>query len=70
MTDKYLETDVPGLVKDPNSGAILNVDNAKLNAYRKQKQFFEQKRNDSDRISKLEGDIIDIKRMLQQLLKR
>ena len=68
--NKYLETDVPGLVKDTNSGAILNVDNAKLEAYRKQKQFFEQKRDDSQRINKLEGDIIQIKEMLQQLLKR
>ena len=65
-----METDVPGLVKDPNSGAILNVDNGKLEAYRKQKLFFEQKKNDSQRITKLEGDIIEIKEMLQQLLKR
>ena len=70
MMNKYLETDVPGLVKDPSSGAILNVDNAKLEAYKRQKKFFEQKKNDSDRINKLEGDIIEIKEMLQQLLKR
>lgn len=70
MMDKYLETDVPGLVKDPNSGAVLSVDNAKLEAYRKQKMIFEQNRNDSQRITKLEGDIRDIKEMLQQLLKR
>lgn len=70
MSNKYMETDVPGLVKDPNSGAILNVDNAKLDAYRKQKQFFEQKKNDSERITKLENDIGSIKEMLQQLLKR
>lgn len=68
--NKYLETDVPGLVKDSNSGAILNVDNAKLEAYRKQKRFFEQNKSDSQRITKLEGDIIQIKEMLQQLLKR
>lgn len=70
MINKYLETDVPGLVKDTSSGAILNVDNAKLEAYKKQKLFFEQKKNDSQRITKLEGDIIQIKEMLQQLLKR
>lgn len=68
--NKYLETDVPGLVKDPNSGAILSVDNAKLDAYRKQKLFFAQNKTDSQRINKLEGDIIQIKEMLQQLLKR
>ena len=68
--NKYLETDVPGLVKDPNSGAVLNVDNMKLQAYKQQKQFFQQNKTDSQRITKLEGDIIDIKEMLQQLLKR
>ena len=70
MSNKYLETDVPGLVKDPSSGAILNVDHAKLDAYRKQKLFFEEKKNDSARITKLENDIGSIKEMLQQLLKR
>ena len=68
--NKYIQTDVPGLVKDPNSGAILNVDNNKLAAYKKQKEFFEQRQNDSMRITKLENDIGEIKNMLQQLLKR
>ena len=40
MTTKYIKTDVEGLVKDPSSGAILNIDNEKLKAYKKQKQHF------------------------------
>ena len=42
--DKYIQTDREGLVKDCISGAILNVDNAKLDAYKKQKQQAEQAR--------------------------
>jgi hypothetical protein len=69
-TGEYLKTDVEGLVKDPHSGAVLSVDYERLQAYKKQKKFFEDKKNDSERINKLENDIGDIKNMLQQLLKR
>jgi hypothetical protein len=65
---KYIKTDHEGLVKDPNSGAILSVDNQKLNAYKKQKAFFNKKEQDSARIDKLEQDIGDIKQMLTQLI--
>ena len=37
--DKYIKTDVDGLVKDKKSGAILNVDNTKLSSYKKQKEI-------------------------------
>jgi hypothetical protein len=70
MMDKYVKTDVEGFVKDITSGAVLNVDNAKLEAYRKQKKFYEEKKLDQIRLSKLENDMSDIKEMLQQLLKR
>ena len=68
--NKYYKTDVEGYVKDISSGAVLNVDNKKLEAYKKQKQFYEEQKKDSDRLNKVENDINDIKTMLQQLLKR
>jgi 5'-3' exonuclease len=68
--NKYIKTDVEGFVKDPSSGAVLNVDTEKLSAYKKQKQFYENNKKNSERIEKLENDIGDIKEMLQQLLKR
>ena len=37
--DKYIKTDVEGLVKDYKSGAILNVDSNRLSAYKKQKEI-------------------------------
>lgn len=65
----YLKTNVEGLVKDTESGAILNVDNAQLLAYKKQKQFMEQKNRDAERINKIESDLSDIKKMLQELIR-
>jgi hypothetical protein len=70
MNDKYYKTDFEGLVKDPNSGAILNVDNAKLEAYKKQKQALETNMKNAERINKVENDLNEIKEMLGQLLKR
>lgn len=68
--NKYVKTDVEGLVKDTASGAILNVDNARLAAYKKQKKAFMESSNSIKRIDQLENDIGEIKNMLQQLLKR
>jgi len=68
--NKYYKTDFEGLVKDPQSGAVLNVDNAKLDAYKKQKRYYEESKTNFSRIDKLENDIGDIKNMLQQLLTR
>jgi hypothetical protein len=70
MNNKYIKTDVDGLVKDPVSGAILNIDNTKLAAYKKQKRAFEIAQNTTQRLDKLEGDMSEIKQMLQLLLKR
>ena len=70
MNDKYYKTDFEGLVKDPESGAILNVDNSKLEAYKKQKLVLENNMRNTERISKVETDLNEIKEMLSQLLKR
>jgi hypothetical protein len=68
--DKYIKTDVEGLVKDPISGAVLNVDNNALENYRKQKQNVLKADLAIERLDKVENDLNDIKQMLQQLLKR
>ena len=54
------------MVKDPNSGAILNIDNEKLKAYKKQKQHF---LNNTEKIKKVEDDIQEIKKLLEQLIR-
>ena len=68
--DKYIKTNVEGMVKDLTSGAILNVDNGGLDAYRRQKAVLESAKSTNKRIDKLENDVGEIKQMLQQLLKR
>ena len=65
----FIKTDVEGLVKDPESGAVLNVDNAKLDAYRKQKRFMEERSRESYRIQKVEKDLSEIKNLLQELVR-
>lgn len=70
MENKYYKTDFEGIVKDPTSGAILNVDNRKLSAYKKQKQLMIDSSQNIERIQKVENDIQEIKDMLSQLLKR
>lgn len=68
--DKYIKTNVEGMVKDLTSGAILNVDNGGLDAYKRQKAVLESAKSTVGRIDKLENDIGEIKQMLQLLLKR
>lgn len=70
MDNKYYKTDVEGYVKDMNSGAVLNVDNVKLEAYKKQKQFMANSMKNHERIEKVENDLKEIKEMLSQLIKR
>jgi hypothetical protein len=68
MDNRYLLTDVEGYVKDSNSGAVLNTDTDGLESYKKRKQFFENTRNSTERINKIENDVRDIKKLLQQIL--
>jgi hypothetical protein len=70
MNNKYYKTDFEGLVKDPDSGAVLNVDNVKLEAYKKHKLALEASSKNVERINKVENDIKEIKEMLSQLIKR
>jgi hypothetical protein len=64
-----VKTNVEGLVKDTQSGAILNVDNAKLQAYKKQKAFMEERNKDGERLNRVENDLTEIKNLLQALLR-
>ena len=64
-----VKTNVEGLMKDTKSGAILNVDNEKLQAYKKQKTFMEERKRDTERLNHIENDLSEIKNLLQALLK-
>lgn len=58
----------PGFAKDPKSGAILNTDNDRLRAYKKQKRIMQETVRSSQRLDKLEQDMSDVKSMLMQIL--
>lgn len=69
MIDKYIKTDVEGLMKDPDSGAVVSVDNVRLDAYRKQKATAIKAVHANERLDKVENDLNDIKHMLQAIVK-
>ena len=64
--------DSNGLVRDPNSGAILNVNTKEIEKARERKREINRKRaKETERdtkISKMESEITEIKGLLLQLL--
>jgi len=66
--DKYIKTDVEGLVKDPKSKAVLSVDNVRLAAYRRQKRFMRDSTDTTKRLAVVENEISEIKQLLLQLI--
>ncbi len=64
---RLVKTNKEGWEKDLDSGAILNTDNSKLNAYKLKKQAAEQAARSAERINKLEKDVDDIKNMLTNI---
>ena len=57
----------PDLVRDLETGAILNINTDNI---RKQKQALLQKRKDKQEIDQLKNDVGEIKSLLQQLLEK
>lgn len=57
----------PGLVRDPESGAILNINTSELEQRSKVRSA---KRKERERVDKLESEISEIKYLLQQLLEK
>lgn len=57
-------------MKDSRTGAVLNVDNVKLEAYKKQKRAFDTNLKNTEKIEKVEKELEEIKKMLTELLQR
>jgi len=57
--------DKPEFVKDNRTGAILNIDNNGLQAYKKQKAAMAETK---DRLDKIESEVTEIKDLLQEIL--
>lgn len=72
---EYLEVDgYPGLVRDPESNAILNVDFEKIAAAQKRKAEKHQRRQEKmeteTRMTQIETDLSEIKDALRILLEK
>jgi len=53
---------------ESNPGAILNVDNAGLQSYKRHREILRNVGTHEDRIKKIENDIGEVKDLLRQLV--
>lgn len=67
---QYVKTDREGLVKDMESGAVLNVDYQGLKIYKQKKQKLATERHNSERLDSLEAQLSNINHLLQQLIEK
>ena len=74
MTDYIKVKNYSGLVRDKNTGVILNINNKEAEAARKRKEKLlldeEQNRKRDDEIEELKSDISDIKNLLTKLVEK
>ena len=62
--------DKPNLVRDMNTGAILNTNIAAFNIHKKEKELKEQTKKNTIEINSMKSDISEIKNMMKELLER
>lgn len=67
-------TDKPGFVRDPRSGAVLNINNSEVERVRAAKRARKEKEQQQAQlrhdVDNLKNDIKDIKSMLAQLVEK
>lgn len=62
-----VKTEIEGIYRDMNNGALLNKDNNALEAYKKRKNRQSEQEN---KINKLESELSEIKNLLLQLVEK
>ena len=62
--------DKPNLVRDMNTGAILNTNIAAFNIHKKEKELKKQTKLNTKEINIMKSDILEIKNMLKEILER
>lgn len=71
MTDKYHKVeDRPDLIKDNETGAILNTSLSALEAYKKQRSHLGKINTIENDVNSLKSDINEIKSLLRELLRK
>ena len=72
MTDNLVQVENTSFVRDIHSKAILNTDRVGLHNYHVQKELHKKEQNEkqqaSNRLTKLEEDMSEIKNLLVQLV--
>jgi hypothetical protein len=68
--NNYIPTNIQGLAFDPRSGAILNVDNNKLEEYKRTVKHRQEIQNNFERLNKLENEMSEIKNILQLIAEK
>lgn len=67
---KLQKTDVEGLYRDTETRAVLNRDNAALEAYRKKKKMNEEFYDFKNKINQIDNEIADIKNLLKTIVEK
>lgn len=71
MSDKYYKIeDRPDLIKDNETGAILNTSISALEAYKKQRSHLGKINTIEREVNHLKSDINEIKDLLRELLRK
>ena len=66
--DNYIKVDgQPSLVRDRNSGAIININTTEFEKARLAKQA---KKRQEQKLQDIENDVIEIKSLLRQLIEK
>jgi len=69
MTDRYVKVKGnPGLVRDPVTNAILNVDQSVLMRQKQRNIAHQKEKALDDKINRLENDLSEIKDLLKKLV--
>lgn len=68
--NNIVQTNIPGLVKDVTNGAILNIDNEKLRAYKTQKKSIEKTQLLEAQINNMKDQMIAIEDKLNRILEK
>lgn len=65
-----VKTEVEGIYRDVNNGALLNKDNDALSAYKKMKQKNNELEQMKSKVNSLDQEIKDVKNLLTQILEK
>jgi len=68
MKDNYIEIpDAPGLVRDPNTTALLNINRSEVEQARERKKLRKQKEKEFE---ELKNEVSEIKGLLLKLIEK